>query len=260
MFLTLHKIIALWSHSYYAARYGSACAREIGRSVVKWRNDQCVDRQELSYLSEKYGTLFRFEGWKWRGMPLKVMKPFFWVPSLTLGWGVLIVGEDHSNRIALSASILLLLALIWSYAAQMFIMRIHLGAIEFFFRILSTRRATVDAEGWLAPKHDIVRGYIKIVLGLIVIAVVGYSTAYYGISRLDELSFKDAAFSDNNQHPISMVTALYFSVATFSTVGFGDVVAVTDIARLVVVTEILLSLGLIVLLLMVFSMTLDMED
>lgn len=256
--LSLEKMIVMWKHCYYAVRHGSAIAREFGYLVVKWRNIHFDNTELVSFLN-KYRSLFRFEGWEWTGISLKFVKPFFWVPSLALGWIVLIVVEDRSNRSLLLACIVLLLTIIWTYAAQMFIMRIHLGAVEFFYRIQSIKRTTGGADRWLAPKHDIVRGYILVVIGLIVITVVGYSAAYYGISRFDELSFKDSALSDSGQHPISAVTALYFSITTFSTVGFGDVIAVSDLARLVVVTEILLSLGLIVLVLMVFSITLDME-
>lgn len=42
-----------------------------------------------------------------------------------------------------------------------------------------------------------------------------------------------------NQENISFISALYFSVVTITTVGFGDIHAVSDIAKLIVVTEIL---------------------
>jgi voltage-gated potassium channel len=42
--------------------------------------------------------------------------------------------------------------------------------------------------------------------------------------------------------PLDRTSALYFTVTVFTTVGFGDIVAETDSARLLVVTQMLLNL------------------
>lgn len=50
-----------------------------------------------------------------------------------------------------------------------------------------------------------------------------------------------ASFSE----PLTEVGALYFTVAVLSTVGFGDIAALTDAARLIVAIQILLGLVLL---------------
>src|SRR5262244_2472315 len=52
-----------------------------------------------------------------------------------------------------------------------------------------------------------------------------------------------------NTHPLTRTDALYFTVTVFSTVGFGDIVPVSQSARLVVTVQMLLdllALGLVV--------------
>jgi hypothetical protein len=260
--LSLLKIGGLWWHTIYAVRKGTACSRDFAPFISQWRRQDSVDPRELNSLSVKYGLLFRYEEW-WQPrpkalarIPLRLVKALFYVPTLTLGWIALILAQTPSNDIALIISIAILLLLIWSYAAQMFLMRIHLGAIEYFFRVLSTKRSTVEPRGWLTQRHDIVRGYIVVVTAFIALSVLAYAGVYYGLNRLDTKSFKDTKFEGEKQRPMSVVTAVYFSSVTFSTVGFGDVMPVTELARLVVVTQITLSVGFLVLPLLVFSATL----
>jgi voltage-gated potassium channel len=45
--------------------------------------------------------------------------------------------------------------------------------------------------------------------------------------------------------PLSRISALYFTVTVFSTVGFGDITAKTDVARLVVTVQMLTDLAVI---------------
>src|SRR5664279_309907 len=46
-------------------------------------------------------------------------------------------------------------------------------------------------------------------------------------------------------HPLGNVSALYFTVTVFATVGFGDIVATTDQMRLLVTAQMLLNLVVI---------------
>lgn len=45
--------------------------------------------------------------------------------------------------------------------------------------------------------------------------------------------------------PLSRISALYFTVSVFSTVGFGDITPKTDIARLVVTVQMLADLAVV---------------
>ena len=50
---------------------------------------------------------------------------------------------------------------------------------------------------------------------------------------------------DSFSRPLTHVSALYFSITVFSTVGFGDITPETDAARIVVAVQMLLDLVLI---------------
>jgi voltage-gated potassium channel len=57
------------------------------------------------------------------------------------------------------------------------------------------------------------------------------------------------AFSE----PITQVSGLYFTVTVFATVGFGDIVAQTDIARIIVTIQMLLGLAFLAVIVKVFT-------
>jgi hypothetical protein len=66
--------------------------------------------------------------------------------------------------------------------------------------------------------------------------IVAFSVAYLSMSRSNGHDFNA---------PLDHVSALYFTVVVFSTLGFGDIVAKSDAARLVVTIQILLDLVLL---------------
>jgi hypothetical protein len=82
----------------------------------------------------------------------------------------------------------------------------------------------------------------------LVTAVAGFLVLFallsLGFAQTDPASF--------NQ-PLSRVSALYFATTVLATVGFGDITAQTDGARLLVTVQMLLGLGLIAGLVRVFS-------
>jgi voltage-gated potassium channel len=51
--------------------------------------------------------------------------------------------------------------------------------------------------------------------------------------------------SNFNVHPLTRTDALYFTVTVFATVGFGDIVATTQVARVVVTVQMVLDLGVL---------------
>jgi hypothetical protein len=68
-----------------------------------------------------------------------------------------------------------------------------------------------------------------------------FAWAYCTLSSADPANF--------NLHPLTRSDAIYFTVTVFSTVGFGDIVATSQSARLVVTVQMLLdlvALGLVV--------------
>jgi hypothetical protein len=53
----------------------------------------------------------------------------------------------------------------------------------------------------------------------------------------------DASPANFSTHPLTRTDALYFTVTVFSTVGFGDITAASQSARLVVTVQMLLDLA-----------------
>lgn len=54
-----------------------------------------------------------------------------------------------------------------------------------------------------------------------------------------------ALAADSFSRPLNHVSALYFAITVFSTVGFGDITPETDVARIVVAVQMLLDIVLI---------------
>lgn len=71
---------------------------------------------------------------------------------------------------------------------------------------------------------------------MVTFTVIGFAAVYASVSYLDH-----AAFSE----PLDRIGALYLSVVTAATVGFGDIHARSDAARVVVMSQIVVSVGLL---------------
>lgn len=68
--------------------------------------------------------------------------------------------------------------------------------------------------------------------------VLSFSMTYVALSASDPGSFSQ---------PVDKVAAIYFSMTIMSTVGFGDIVAVSDVARMTVVVQMIANLVLLAL-------------
>ena len=66
--------------------------------------------------------------------------------------------------------------------------------------------------------------------------ILGFASAYFIMGRTDVGRFSE---------PLNRLDAAYFTVTVFSTVGFGDIVARSDAARMVVILQMLADLVLI---------------
>ena len=76
------------------------------------------------------------------------------------------------------------------------------------------------------------RGFQTLITGIPLLLVV-FAAVYY----LTEL-----AQTDNFTQPMDKIDAMYFTVTVFSTVGFGDITAKTDLARSIVTVQMLVNL------------------
>lgn len=80
------------------------------------------------------------------------------------------------------------------------------------------------------------RPILRAVRGIIVslaIFVVAFASTYLGISHQQPSSFSD---------PLTKLDALYFTVTVVATVGFGDIVPRSEIARSITTVQMLLDL------------------
>ena len=82
-----------------------------------------------------------------------------------------------------------------------------------------------------------------------------YASVYLSVSNVDAQSFSLV---------LNHVSALYFTVVTFGTVGYGDISAQTDLARMLVSVQILIDLvfiaALVRLVVLVSQSTLKRDD
>jgi voltage-gated potassium channel len=88
----------------------------------------------------------------------------------------------------------------------------------------------------LDAEHPEVRAVETLALAVPLLIIV-FAFTYLSLSH---------AHASNFSEPLDHVGAVYFTVTVISTVGFGDIVARTDVARILVCVQILLDLGLLV--------------
>jgi voltage-gated potassium channel len=77
---------------------------------------------------------------------------------------------------------------------------------------------------------------IETLAAVVPLYVLVFAATYFLAERADTAYFSQ---------PLTRTSALYFSMTVFSTVGFGDITAKTDAARLVVTVQMLLDLILL---------------
>ena len=109
-----------------------------------------------------------------------------------------------------------------------------------FVGLISGLAVFVVIVGWqirtiARSEHPVMRAVEVIAVALPVVAVV-FAFTYLSISRADSASF--------SEH-LNRVDAMYYTVSTISTVGFGDIAAKSDAARVLVTVQMLFDLALI---------------
>jgi hypothetical protein len=78
-----------------------------------------------------------------------------------------------------------------------------------------------------------IRAFETLTIGIPLLLLV-FASAYYLIQQADPNSFTA---------PLSKTDALYFTVTVFSTVGFGDITAKTELARILVMIQMMFDLA-----------------
>lgn len=87
----------------------------------------------------------------------------------------------------------------------------------------------------LRSMHPALRA-LEVLITLIAALILIFSSVYLAMSHSNQQTFNT---------PLDHLSALYFTVVTFSTVGYGDIAAKTGAARLLVTIQILLDIAFI---------------
>jgi voltage-gated potassium channel len=94
---------------------------------------------------------------------------------------------------------------------------------------------TYEVQAIIRSRHPMLRAAVAMALVLPLFILV-FAWTYLTMSLSSPLAFSQR---------LSRISALYFTVTVFSTVGFGDIVARTDAARLAVTVQMVLDLAVI---------------
>ena len=138
---------------------------------------------------------------------------------------------------------------LWVQLAQTLLSRLTFGASDKFLRHWFTEIEWKDRNTKLpdVPKNVAIRDMSLFLAGFVILAILGYAGIYSVLHSVDPASLKGEinGFWD----------CLYFSSVTFATVGYGDILPVTSFARIIVVSEIFVSFGALVMLVLTYSIT-----
>lgn len=87
---------------------------------------------------------------------------------------------------------------------------------------------------------------LLLVFGLIIFIIIfSFATDYTCLYQFNQTTFEGiSTFSNTYLH--NLYQFFYFSIITFSTVGFGDITPISDVAKFVIMLEIFLSFFIIV--------------
>ena len=102
---------------------------------------------------------------------------------------------------------------------------------------------TVNAKGlklYQTPEHKL---SIQELVSTFLVVVLGYGCVFYGLAANDPASFNV---------PLSVVDAIYYSFMVGTMVGFGDINAVSDTARIVTLVEALFGFLFVIFMVAIF--------
>jgi hypothetical protein len=140
---------------------------------------------------------------------------------------------------------------IWLKTFHLLIYRYRFGVADNYLLSLSVPYMTPSVKTKVLLRHALQK-FVGIILSSIVTAIVGYAAIYNLFARLENCV--NNLNQIDHSYPVWIQT-LYFSTATFLTVGFGDISANGPIAQLLVTSEMILGLLLLIIFLTAFAST-----
>lgn len=141
-------------------------------------------------------------------------------PILALAIGAIIFLLDYYEEVSPGVNEVVLFLLCISKSAY------------FIYVTFSRIKKTLETEFFY---HE----FLSFIIYNVLLIILSYAIDYYCLYRIDETAFRGTA---NAGTIVSQfITFSYFSIATFTTVGFGDIFPVSTSARIFVSTEVLLA-------------------
>jgi voltage-gated potassium channel len=116
---------------------------------------------------------------------------------------------------------------------------VRLGAALVFVALV----IALQVHAIRSANHPVLRA-IEAAINAICVFIIVFALFYLGLAQSNPASFSE---------PLNHISAFYFTVTTLATVGFGDISAKSDVARLVVTVQMLLDLAIIAIIVRVFS-------
>jgi hypothetical protein len=77
------------------------------------------------------------------------------------------------------------------------------------------------------------------------LCVLLFATVYYRMTFLDASHFRMRSASDTASHTIDFMDSLYFALVTQSTVGFGSIVPISDVAKALVSVQVFSTIAFV---------------
>ncbi|MBJ7882606.1 potassium channel family protein [Gelidibacter salicanalis] len=147
------------------------------------------------------------------------------------------------KKVLLTASVVIGLSLSYTLWASvdsetvfLSLLIVGLALIKTFFIV---RLTFIQLSKIIGESHQLT--HVLTLFGvLIVLIVLSFSADYHALYILSSENFKSTTVL-NSSFSLQFFEFLYFSIITFSSVGFGDVVPLTITGKLLVMMEIFLS-------------------
>jgi len=158
----------------------------------------------------------------------------------------------HLSRWVLGALLIIGIAV---KILQLVMYRYKFGSIDNLLMHLSV--PALVTEIILLPRRFVVQKFIRLFLGTFATLTIAYSALYYSFAK----GWIGGNYLVNldDSSPL-LIQTLYFSTATISTVGFGDIHPHGSFLQLLCISEMLVSFCLIIIFITAFSATTSLAN